>query len=228
MMNPLLINSFTLYLRWIILKLRMSFIPVGSRPWIDYMVHVKNSNLGKKVALYKHTRVVNSMIGDYSYVAKESHIFHANIGKFCSIGPQVWIGLGKHPVSRLVSTHPIFYAARKQIPMQWVEENLFEEFGTIEIGHDVWIGARSIVRDDVKIGNGAIVGAASVVTKDVPPYAVVAGVPAKIIRYRFSPEQINFLQQFQWWNKDIQWIHENRSLMLDIEKFMEKYASSLF
>ena len=92
------------------------------------------------------------------------------------------------------------------------------------IGNDVWIGLNATILDGVTIGDGAIVAAGAVVTKDVPPYAVVAGVPAKIIKYRFTESQIDFLLKFRWWEKDRKWIQQNYKRFQDIESFIEAYS----
>ena len=92
------------------------------------------------------------------------------------------------------------------------------------IGNDVWIGLNATILDGVTIGDGAIVAAGAVVTKDVPPYAVVGGVPAKIIKYRFTESQIDFLLKFRWWEKDRKWIQQNYKRFQDIESFIEAYS----
>ena len=97
--------------------------------------------------------------------------------------------------------------------------------GKIIIGNDVWIGANAIIADDVKIGNGAVVAANSFVNVDVPDYAIVGGTPAKILKYRFSTEEIEFLLKLKWWEKDIFWLEDNKELMLDVELLMRKYAN---
>ena len=91
----------------------------------------------------------------------------------------------------------------------------------VSIQNDVWIGAGALLMDGVTIGNGAIVAARSVVTKDVPPYAIVGGTPAKLIRYRFDEDEIEFLEELQWWNKDLSWIEKHVGLFHDVQKFMK-------
>lgn len=150
--------------------------------------------------IYADVVVINSFIDDYSYVGGGSRVQYAKIGKFCSIGPEVRIGLGKHPI-HLRSTYPGFYA--KDVSFYGVTpeyENPEYEYEPISIGNDVWIGCRAMILDGVKIGDGAIIAAGAVVTKDVPPYAIVGGVPAKIIKFRFEPTHIEELLESKWWD----------------------------
>ena len=141
----------------------------------------------------------NSHIKQYTYIGKNCIIQNTAIGSFCSIANDVLIGLGKHPIDAF-STSTIFYRTNNTFSIQLVKSNSpFKEYEFIDIGNDVWIGARSVILDGVKIGNGAVIAANSVVTKDVPPYAVVGGSPAKIIKYRFSEEKINKLLLLKWW-----------------------------
>jgi virginiamycin A acetyltransferase len=116
---------------------------------------------------------------------------------YTSISSDVKIGLIAHPTD-FISTSPIFYAKRRG----WVKNNLFQEDkkGFTKIGNDVLISANTMILAGVNIGNGAIIGAGSFVNKDVPPYAIVAGIPAKIIRYRFTENQIKKLEDLKWWN----------------------------
>jgi len=165
--------------------------------------------------------LMNVEYGDFTYSAMNVTILNCKIGKFCSLAQGVCIGLGKHPVNNFVSTHPSFYSVHKQCGFTFADKQYFQETGFVEIGNDVWVGANSIIADDVKVGNGAIIAANSFVNTDVPAYAIVGGTPAKIIKYRFSIEQIDFLQSFEWWNKDIKWIQENYLLFHDIDNFME-------
>jgi len=133
--------------------------------------------------------------------------------------------MGAHPSAEFVSSHPLFYSTLGQSSgLVIVDNNLFDEFPETQIGNDVWIGNNVTVRYGVKIGDGAIIGSGAVVTKDVEPYSIVGGVPAKTIKYRFTPEQIDFLQQIRWWDKDLEWIKANKDLFRNIEKFMAEHA----
>ena len=142
----------------------------------------------------------NSELDSYSYLGKNCIIQNASIGKFCSIASDVLIGLGKHPME-LTSTSTLFYRTKNTLGLRLIEKDYdFQEYKNIEIGNDVWIGTRAILMDGIKVGHGAIIAASSVVTKDVPPYAIVAGVPAKVIKYRFSEDKIEKLLITKWWN----------------------------
>lgn len=146
----------------------------------------------------KGCQIQLSKIGRHTYAAN-ARIVRAQIGAFCSIGPEVSIGgLGSHPTTWL-STHPIFYSKLKQSGKSFSPIDLFEEIKSNQIGNDVWIGARALILDGISIGNGVIVAAGSVVTKDVPPYAIVGGVPARIIRMRFDDDVISELLTWEWW-----------------------------
>ena len=142
-----------------------------------------------------------STFGRFTYYGAQTRINHTEIGRFCSIGSYVSLGLWSHPVGRNVSTHPIFHSTLGQAGgVSWLKAGLAEEFKKVKIGHDVWIGDFAIVRGGVTVGNGAVIGAGAVVTKDVPAYAIVAGVPAKVIRLRFTEEEVAWLQGTEWWN----------------------------
>lgn len=220
-MHNLLLNPISLWLRWIFKKIIFELKNDHLR--MDYMSDVKSSRFGKYVVIYKHSLLMNAEVGDFTYISKNSQVYNTRLGKFCCIGPNVKMGLGAHPTSGFVSSHPIFYSTLKQSQITFADKDLFDEFPYTEIGNDVWIGANAVIRDGVKIGDGAIIGAGSVVTKDVPPYAIVGGVPAKLIRYRFTPEEISFLMQFRWWDRDQEWLRANKDLFLDIRELMKLY-----
>ncbi len=160
----------------------------------------KNSQISPNTHILSNSILNNSQIASYSYIGRNCIIQNATIGKFCSVANDVFIGLGKHP-SNLISTSTLFYKSKNTLDLRLVEEDLdFQEYAEIVIGNDVWIGARAILMDGIKVGHGAIIAANSVVTHDIPPYAIVAGVPAKIIKYRFSEDKITKLLKKKWWN----------------------------
>ncbi len=183
-------------------------------------VHISNSELSAFNLFAVNSRLSSSSIGRYSYLGRNTRVKDADIGSFCSIGPDVIIGPGSHP-THFVSTHPIFYSIRPRSGRPFVKDNLFEEFTRVKIGHDVWIGAGAIITDGVKIGNGAIIAANAVVVKDIPPYAIMGGVPAKLIKYRFSEDQIAQLNNSQWWTKSEDWMREHGSAFFDIDTFLK-------
>lgn len=184
---------------------------------IGYMSRVSSCTFGRYNTLYENVSLHHSSLGDFTYIAGDTQISNTTIGKFCSIGPDCKIGLGKHPSKDFVSTHPIFFSTLKQTQITFADKNYFEEFEDIFIGNDVWIGANVVVVDGVKIGNGAIVAVGSVVTKDIPPYAIVGGVPAKIIRYRFEQNEIEKLLKLNWWDMDVDYLKSNFRKFHDIE-----------
>lgn len=161
--------------------------------------------LGRGVVLKEGVRVYrNVSIGDYTFVNEGTRIDPntRSIGKFCSISHGVKIGLGPHPLN-FFSTSPVFYSKSRG----FVDIDLYDEFkdkGYTVIGNDVFIAANAIVYAGVIIGDGAVVAAGSVVTKNVPPYAVVGGVPAKVLRYRFSPQNVSQLLERRWWDEDVE------------------------
>lgn len=105
--------------------------------------------------------------------------------------------------------------------MSFADRNYFEEFEKIGIGNDVWIGANVIILDGIEIGDGAVVAAGSVITKSVPPYAIVGGVPAKIIRYRFEKDKIEKLLILKWWDMDLAYLRKNFTKFHNIDGFLE-------
>jgi acetyltransferase-like isoleucine patch superfamily enzyme len=174
---------------------------------IDYQCCIDSiSSIENNWHILSGTIVNNCKIKKYSYIGRNSLIQNANVGAYCSIANDVCIGLGRHPKENF-STSPLFYRVKNTFKVSVVALDLnFDEYSPITIGNDVWIGARVILVDGVTIGDGAIVAANSVVTKDVPAYAIVAGVPAKIVSYRFDKNKIKDLLNSKWWDLPIKQI----------------------
>lgn len=137
-------------------------------------------------------------MGRYSFCGYDCEIICAEIGMFTSIASGVIIGGARHPME-WAGMSPVFYAGRDSIKKKFSEHVLPIAKKTI-VGNDVWIGRSAILLSGINIGDGAVIGAGAVVTKDVPAYAIVAGNPARIVRYRFNPKIINELQEIKWWN----------------------------
>lgn len=126
-------------------------------------------------------------------------VCRGTVGAFCSIGPGTLIGgLGTHPL-HMISTNPVFYSTLRQCGMTFSDADYVTEMKSVNLGNDVWVGANALILGGVTVGHGAVIAAGAVVTKDVPDYAVVGGVPAKVIKYRFTEEEIALLLKLQWW-----------------------------
>ena len=158
-----------------------------------------NCKINDNSIVMRKCKLENVTMDKFSYISKECDMKNCTIGKFCSIAPNVKAGFGIHP-TQYISTSPVFYSENNPFGF-CIDKKFFKEYKSIQIGNDVWIGMNAIILDGVKIGNGSIIGAGAVVTKDVPDYAIVGGVPAKIIKYRFSQKKIEQLKKLQWWDK---------------------------
>lgn len=159
---------------------------------------ISNSKIDKTSHIGSRSIIVNSTIGKYSYCGNDSSVNDAKIGAFCSISHKVLIGAGDHPFDH-VSTSPAFYGGKNNGVKKKLYNGDQPEPICTTVGNDVWIGYGALIKSGVSIGNGAIIAMGSVVTKDVAPYAIVAGNPAKVIKFRF-PEDIRLeLERTTWW-----------------------------
>lgn len=190
---------------------------------IHIKLKLKKSPFPDKVKVYEPYSISETTIGDGTYIAQNSIISKTNIGKFCSIGPNFMCGWGIHPING-ISTNPCFYSTAKQNGFTFSEKNKILERKQINIGNDVFIGMNVTILDGVTIGDGAVIGAGAVVVKDIEPYSVVGGVPAKHIKYRFSKETINELQKIEWWNFNNDKLKDVEQYFFDVDKFIEKYS----
>ncbi len=170
----------------------------------------------------------HSELGDYSYIERHAQVIYVNIGKFCAIAANACINALEHPIDR-VSQHKITYRANEYFLGAKLDKAFRERrrSALVGLGNDVWIGQGGIIMPGVKIGHGAVVAAGAVVTKDVAPYAIVAGVPAGFLRWRFEPEISERIIMLGWWD----WKHDRLAKAiadmqaLSTEEFLEKYES---
>ncbi len=183
------------------------------------------SELGMWTDLGPNTVMSESKFGDYSYTAGNCQIIYSDIGKFCSIATNVRLNPGNHPMWR-VTQHHATYRRTNYGFAEGDDDDFFEwrRLHKVTIGNDVWIGHNVTVMPGVTVGNGAVIGSGAVVTKDVEPYMIVAGVPAKPIKRRFPLEIANKLEEIAWWNWKRKELEERFHEFNHIEAFIEKYG----
>jgi phosphonate metabolism protein (transferase hexapeptide repeat family) len=199
---------------------------LSEAPNVDATARIRDCELGLWTAVGARTTMAESVMGDYSYVTNDASIIYSEIGKFCSIAAHTRLNPGNHPTWRAALHHFTY----RSVSYQLGEEDDAEFFEwrrerKVTLGNDVWIGHAAILLPGVTIGTGAVVGASAVVNRDVPPFAVYSGFPAKLLRWRFDEPVREALQRIAWWD----WPRESlRDALADFrklraEEFVEKY-----
>ena len=198
---------------------------LSDAPAIDPTANVRDTVFGRFNEIGARTRIAESVIGDYAYIAQDTDIIYSEIGKFCSIAAQVRINPGNHPMERAALSHFTYRASKYGLGPDEPEFFTWRRSYRVTIGHDVWIGHGATIMPGITVGCGAVIGSGAVVTKDVPDFAIMVGVPAKPLRFRFAPDICESLKKIAWWN----WSHAQlaAALMdfrtLPIEEFCARY-----
>ncbi len=196
----------------------------------------KSAVLSKKTEFAGHnyvgksTSIIDSTLGFGTYVGDHTKLDHTVVGKYSCISHHVTILRGRHPIGKNVSVHPAFYAKNNSTGLFYGNAFDFSEYKYIDkssdlackIGNDVWIGYGATILEGVTIGDGAVIASMALVTKDVPPYAVVGGVPASVIKYRFTEDEIMILESTKWWDKDREWIRSHLHAFADIADYLNQ------
>jgi acetyltransferase-like isoleucine patch superfamily enzyme len=179
--------------------------------------------LGKGSSVRQNTELYNVTFGKYSGVNSNSCLRNVNVGNFTSIGEYCRIGLLKHPLNNIttIALHQRHFARILGSELLAQNEASSIYYGDTNIGHDVWIGDCVIIPGGISIGNGSVIGAGAVVTKDVSPFSVVVGVPAKLVKYRFTEKQIQYIEKLQWWLWSDEEIKKNANLFISLDKWWD-------
>lgn len=179
---------------------------------------IKNSEIHKTSEICSAAHIVGCQIDRYSYIGNNCTVINCKIGAFCSIADFCIIGGAAHP-TQFVSSSPVFLKGKNCMKTNF-SKHIFEPSKTTYIGNDVWLGNSCLIKAGISIGDGAVIGMGSVVTKDVSPYTIVAGNPAREIRKRFNPEIIDKLCKLSWWKWDDEKLYKRATGFADIKQFL--------
>ena len=173
--------------------------------------------------------IFKGTIGYGSYIGDNCNI-NARVGRFSCIAAGTQTINGFHPIKEYVSMHPAFFSNKHKNLLSFGINSTYEEFRYVDvkneiwvsIGNDVWIGTNVLILSGIRIGDGAVVAAGAVVVKDIEPYAIYGGIPARKIGQRFSDDLINELKDIKWWDKPLEWIKTNATYFSNIESFVKQ------
>jgi phosphonate metabolism protein (transferase hexapeptide repeat family) len=198
---------------------------LGETPWVHETSRINKSQLGPWTAIGPNCSISESTFGDYSYCAGDVSIIYSDVGKFCSIASHVRLNPGNHPMERVTQHHMTY--RRAQYGFGDKDDETFFEWrraDKVTIGHDVWIGHGAIILPGVSVGTGAVIGAGAVVTKDVAPYMIAVGVPARPLRPRFPTDVAEKLLAIAWWAWPREVLEERFEELNDLATFLRKYG----
>ncbi len=199
---------------------------LSEQPSIDPTAKVQDSHLGAWTAVGARTTIAETVMGDYSYVVNDASIIYSEIGKFCSIAAHTRLNPGNHPLGRAALHHFTYRSVSYQLGADDDAEFFnWRRRHKVVLGHDVWIGHGAVILPGVTIGTGAAVGAGAVVSRDVAPFAVVSGFPAKLLRWRFDEPVRDALLEIAWWNWERDRLRDALAdfRTLSADAFCEKY-----
>ena len=206
----------------------MSTTGSGPEPRIDPTASIRDSTLAAWTAVGARTSITESSLDEYSYVVNDCQIIYAQIGKFCSIAAASRLNPGNHPLERAALHHFTYRSASYDLGGDDAEFFQWRRDRPVVLGNDVWIGHGAVVLPGVSVGSGAVLGAGAVATKDIPPFAIAVGIPARVLRFRFPEPIVERLLRLAWWN----WPRERLEAALPdfralpIEAFLDRHEST--
>ncbi len=194
-------------------------------PTIHPTSRIVECHIGAWTDIGPNCSLAESTLGDYSYLAGDAQVIYSTIGKFCSIASHVRINPGNHPMGRVTQHHMTY--RRAAYGFGETDDSAFFEWRRAHrcaIGHDVWLGHNAIVMPGVSIGTGAVIGSGAVVTKDIGPYEIAVGVPARVVKKRFADDVIAALLKSAWWDWSRAELEARFAELNDLERFIQRYG----